>query len=121
MSASKLIDELIKSLTDWRGATFAEIRRIIHEADPEVIEEWKWMGTPVWSHNGIICIANPFKDKIKITFYSGAHLADPDKIFNNGLDGKQWRSIDIFKDDKINEVSLKNLIRLAVAYNQTQK
>ena len=120
MNASELIDDLVANLTDWRGTTFANIRRIIHEADPEIVEEWKWMGTPVWSHDGIVCVANAFKDKVKLTFYQGAHLADPDKLFNNGLEGKQWRTIDIYKDDKINESSLKTLINSAVDYNQSK-
>jgi hypothetical protein len=117
MQPSERIDNLVANLADWRGTTFANIRRIIHEADPEIVEEWKWMGTPVWSHDGIVCVANAFKDKVKVTFYDGAHLADPDKLFNNGLEGKQWRTIDIYKDDKINESSLKTLINAAVDHN----
>ena len=120
MNATELIDDLISKLTDWRGATFAHIRRIIHDADPEVVEEWKWMGTPVWSHSGIICIANAFKYKVKLTFSEGASLPDPDKLFNNGLDGKEWRSIDLYKDDKINENSLKDLVGSAVSFNQAK-
>ena len=88
MNASDLIDDLIAKLTDWRGVTFTNIRKIIRGADPEIVEEWKWMGTPVWSHDGIVCIANAFKDKVKLTFYEGASLPDPDKLFNNGLEGK---------------------------------
>lgn len=118
--ASELIDDLVANLTDWRGTTFANIRRIIHEADPEIVEEWKWMGTPVWSHDGIVCVANAFKDKVKLTFYQGAHLADADNLFNNGLEGKQWRTIDIYKDDKINESSLKTLINAAVDHNHAK-
>jgi len=117
MQASELIDDLVANLTDWRGTTLANIRRIIHEADPEIVEEWKWMGTPAWSHDGIVCVANAFKDKVKLTFSQGAHLADPDKLFNSGLEGKQWRTIDIYKDDRINEGSLKTLINAAVDYN----
>jgi hypothetical protein len=120
MQPSELIDDLVANLTDWRGTTFANIRRIIHDADPEIVEEWKWMGTPVWSHDGIVCVANAFKDKVKLTFYQGAHLADPDKLFNNGLEGKQWRTIDIYKDDKINESSLKTLIIAAVDHNHAK-
>ena len=120
MQASELIDDLVANLTDWRGTMFANIRRIIHDADPEIIEEWKWMGTPVWSHDGIVCIANAFKDKVKLTFHQGAQLADPDKLFNNGLEGKQWRTIDIYKDDKINESSLKTLINSAVDHNRAK-
>ena len=120
MQASELIDDYVASLADWRGAAFANIRRIIHDADPEIVEEWKWMGTPVWSHDGIVCVANAFKDKVKLTFYLGAHLADPDKLFNNELEGKQWRAIDIYKDDKINESSLKTLIVAAVDHNHAK-
>jgi hypothetical protein len=117
MKASQLIDGLVASLTDWRGAALADVRRIIHDADPEITEELKWMGTPVWSHDGIVCLAKAFKDKVKVTFNQGAHLADPDKLFNSELEGKQWRAIDIHKDDKIDENSLKMLIRSAVDYN----
>ena len=120
MNASELIDDLIANLTDWRGTTFASIRRIIHEADPYIIEELKWMGTPVWSSDGIVCLAKAFKDKVKLTFPEGASLADPDKLFNNGLEGKKWRAIDIYKDDKINERSLKVLIHSAVGYNHSR-
>ena len=110
MKPNEHIDKLIAELTDWRGKTFADIRRIILEADPEIVEEWKWMGTPVWSHGGIVCIANAFKDKVKLTFYEGASIADPDKLYNNGLEGKKWRTIDYFKDDKIKERELKDLV-----------
>ena len=120
MNACERIDGLIANLSDWRGTTFASIRRIIHEADPGIVEEWKWMGTPVWSHDGIVCIANAFKDKVKLTFSQGASLEDPDKLFNNGLTGKQWRTIDIYKDDRINERSLKVLLHDAVGYNQSK-
>ena len=120
MNATELIDDLIAKLTDWRGATFANLRKIIHEADAEIVEEWKWMGTPVFSHNGIVCVANAFKDKVKLTFYEGASLQDPDKLFNNGLEGKKWRTIDLYKDDKINESSLKALVRAAVDHNRAK-
>ena len=120
MQPSERIDNLVANLTDWRGTTLANIRRIIREANPEIVEEWKWMGSPVWSHEGIVCLANAFKDKVKLTFPQGAHLADPDKLFNNGLEGKQWRTIDIYKDDKIDEGSLKTLINAAVDYNTTK-
>ena len=116
-NATERIEYLISGLADWRGAALANIRRIIREADPEIVEEWKWVGTPVWSHNGMVCLANAFKDKVKVTFDHGAQLADPDKLFNNGLEGKQWRSIDIYRDDKINEDSLKTLIKAAVDHN----
>jgi len=121
MKPNEHIDKLIAELTDWRGKTFADIRRIILEADPEIVEEWKWMGTPVWSHGGIVCIANAFKDKVKLTFYEGASIADPDKLYNNGLEGKKWRAIDYFKDDKIKDRELKDLVRSAVAYNLAKK
>jgi len=117
MDASELINNLVAELTDWRGKMLADIRRIIHEADPEIVEDWKWMGTPTWSHGGIVCIANPFKDKVKVTFYEGASIADPDKLYNNGLEGKKWRTIDYFKDDKIKEIELRNLVRSAVDFN----
>ena len=121
MKPNERIDKLIAELTDWRGKTLADIRRIILEADPEIVEEWKWMGTPVWSHGGIVCIANAFKDKVKLTFYEGASIADPDKLYNNGLEGKKWRTIDYFKDDKIKERALKDLVRSAVAHNLAKK
>src|ERR1700686_4295755 len=117
-SASALIDEKIKKLGDWRGKTLAKVREIIHEADPEITEEWKWMGSPVWSHDGIIAVGNAHKDKVKLTFAHGASLPDPDKTFNAGLGGNAWRAIDVFEGDKINERALKNLVRAAVDYNQ---
>jgi len=120
MQPGEIIDGYIASLADWRGAAIANIRRIFHEADPQIVEEWKWMGAPVWSHDGVVCVAGAFKDKVKLTFSQGAHLADPDKLFNNGLEGKQWRAIDIFKDDKINEGSLKTLIKAAVDHNNAK-
>jgi hypothetical protein len=117
---SELIDDLVANLTDWRGTAFANIRRIIHDADPQIVEEWKWRGTPIWSHDGIVCLAKAFKDKVKLTFPQGAHLADPDRLFNNELEGKQWRAIDIYKDDKIHESSLKTLIVAAKDYNRAK-
>jgi hypothetical protein len=119
-SASALIDELIAKLTDWRGKTLASIRKSILEADREIIEEWKWMGSPVWSRDGIIAVGNAHKDKVKLTFSNGARLPDPDKLFNAGLGGNAWRAIDLFEGDKINERALKHLIRAAVDYNQIQ-
>jgi hypothetical protein len=118
--ASALIDEKIKKLGDWRGKTLAKVRDIIHEADPEIVEEWKWMGSPVWSHDGIIAVGNAHKDKVKLTFAHGASLQDPDKVFNAGLGGNAWRAIDLFEGDKINERGLKNLVRAAIAYNQAK-
>jgi hypothetical protein len=117
MQPREQIEKMIANLDDWRGDALATIRRVMHEADPDITEEWKWIGAPVWSHDGMVCLANAFKDKVKVTFYQGAHLADPDKLFNNGLEGKQWRTIDIHKDDKLNEGSFKSLIKAAVAYN----
>jgi hypothetical protein len=117
-SASALIDEKIKELGDWRGKTLAKVRAIIHEADREIIEEWKWMGSPVWSHEGIIAVGNAHKGKVKLTFSRGASLPDPDKLFNAGLGGNAWRAIDFFEGDKINGRALKNLVRAAVDYNQ---
>ena len=117
MGASELIDNLVAGLTDWRGKTFADLRRIIREADPEITEEWKWMGTPVWSHAGIVCVANAFKDKVKLTFYEGASVPDPDKLYNSGLEGKHWRTIDYFEGDEIKAPELKQLVRSAVDFN----
>jgi len=118
MNASERIDRLIAELTDWRGKTFAGIRKSILEADREIIEEWKWMGSPVWSRDGIIAVANAHKNKVKLTFAYGASLPDPDKLFNAGLEGKVWRAIDFFEGDKVNERALKNLIRAAIDYNR---
>ena len=121
-SASKLIDERIRELGDWRGETLGEVRRIIKEADPEVVEEWKWAkatspGTPVWSHNGGICTGETYKNAVKLTFFKGAALTDPSGLFNSSLEGKVRRAIDIKENDKINEGALKNLIREALALN----
>jgi hypothetical protein len=118
MNPSERIDELIAGLTDWRGETLASIRKIILEADRQIIEEWKWMGSPVWSRDGIIAVGNAHKDKVKLTFSHGARLGDPDKLFNAGLEGSTWRAIDLFDGDKINERALTNLVRAAVDYNQ---
>jgi hypothetical protein len=120
MNASDRIDRLIARLTDWRGETLAGIRGSILEADGEIIEEWKWMGSPVWSRDGIIAVGNAHKDKVKLTFAHGARLPDPDKIFNAGLGGNAWRAIDLFEGDKVNERALKNLVRAAVDYNQSK-
>ena len=118
MNPSERIDLLIESLKDWRGKTLATVRKTILEADPEIIEEWKWMGSPTWSRDGIIAVATPLKDKMKLTFAHGASLPDPDKLFNAGFKGNTWRAIDLFEGDKINERALKNLVRAAVDYNQ---
>ena len=121
MTPSERIDRLIAEIKDWRGKTFASIRKIILEADREIIEEWKWMGSPVWSRDGLIAVANAHKGKVKLTFAYGASLPDPDKLFNAGLEGNARRAIDFFEGDKVNERALKNLIRAAVDYNQTKK
>jgi hypothetical protein len=118
MNPSERIDQLIAELTDWRGRTLASVRKIILGADREIIEEWKWMGSPVWSHNGIIAVGNAHKDKVKFTFSHGASLPDPDKLFNASLGGSAWRAIDLFEGNKINERALRNLVRAAVNYNQ---
>ncbi|MGC2333392.1 MAG: DUF1801 domain-containing protein [Candidatus Acidiferrales bacterium] len=120
MNPSERIDDLIAGLTDWRGKTLAGIRKSILEADREMIEEWKWMGSPVWSRDGMIAVANAHKDKVKLTFANGASLPDPEKLFNAGLGGNKWRAIDLFEGDKINERALKNLVRAAIDYNQTK-
>ena len=120
MNPSERIDQLIAGLTDWRGKTLASIRKSILEADREIIEEWKWMGSPVWSHDGMIAVANAHKDKVKLTFSHGASLPDPDKLFNAGLGGNAWRAINILEGDKINERALGNLVRAAVDFNQNK-
>ncbi|MFL9953199.1 DUF1801 domain-containing protein [Paraburkholderia nemoris] len=120
MTPSENIDQLIAGITDWRGKTFASIRKAILEADPEIIEEWKWMGSPVWSRDGMIAVANAHKGKVKLTFAHGANLADPDKLFNAGLDGNARRAIDFLEGDKVNGPALKKLVRAAIEYNQTK-
>jgi hypothetical protein len=120
MSPSDKIDQLIAKFTDWRGKTLASIRKSILEADREISEEWKWMGSPVWSRDGIIAVGNAHKEKVKLTFAHGAKLPDPDKLFNAGLEGSTWRAIDLFEGDKIDGRALKNLIRSAIDYNQSK-
>jgi hypothetical protein len=120
MNPSEHIDQLIAGLRDWRGKTFAGIRKSILAADREIIEEWKWMGSPVWSRDGLIAVANAHKGKVKLTFAYGASLPDPDKLFNAGLEGNARRAIDFFEGDKINERALKNLVRAAVDHNQAR-
>ena len=124
--ASALIDKRIRELGDWRGKTLSEVRGIIREADPDVVEEWKWVkptnpGTPVWSHNGGVCTGESYKNVVKLTFFKGAALNDPSGLFNSSLDGKVRRAIDINENDEINESALKNLIREAVALNLKSK
>ena len=121
MTPAENIDALIAGLTDWRGATLASLRKATLEADPDIIEEWKWMGSPVWSCDGNMVVGNAHKEKVKLTFSHGASLSDPDSLFNNGLGGKVWRAIDIFEGDTIDQRALKELIRSAVAYNQAKK
>jgi hypothetical protein len=116
-SASALIDEKIKQLGDWRGKTLAKVREIVREADPEIVEEWKWMGTPVWSHGGIVCTGETYKNVVKMTFAKGAEVKDPSGLFNSGLDGNVRRAIDIHQGDKVDAAALKDLIRAAVALN----
>ena len=120
MNASEQIDAYIAGLTDWRGQTVADLRRIIHEADPEIVEEWKWKGNPVFSDHGIICVIGAFKDKVKLTFYEGACLPDPGSFFNCELGGKQWRATDLREGDQINESSLKALVRAGVDWNKSK-
>jgi hypothetical protein len=120
MNASKQIDKLIRDTSDWRGAMLAKIRKVILGADAGIVEEWKWMGTPTFSKNSVICIVNPHKGKVKVTFSHGAALADPDKLFNAGLGGNQWRAIDVFEGDGINERALKSLVKEAVAYDESK-
>ena len=116
-SASALIDAKINELGDWRGKMLAKVRRLIHEADPEIVEEWKFMGTPVFSHGGIVCTGETYKNVVKMTFARGATLEDPSGLFNSSLDGKVRRAIDIHEGEKIDESALKDLIRAAAALN----
>jgi hypothetical protein len=116
-SASALIDKRIKELGDWRGKMLAQVRKIIHQADPEIVEEWKWMGTPVFSHGGIVCTGETYKNVVKMTFAKGAALKDPAGLFNSSLDGNVRRAIDIRDGDKVDEAALKELVRAAVSLN----
>jgi hypothetical protein len=116
-SASRLIDERIKGLGDWRGKTLAKMREVIHQADPEIVEEWKWRGTPVWSHGGIVYTGETYKNVVKMTFAKGAALQDPSGLFNSSLDGNFRRAVDIHEGDTVDETALKDLIRAAVALN----
>ncbi len=119
-SPSRLIDERIKELGDWRGKLLAQIRMLIKQADPDVIEEWKWRGVPVWSHDGIICTGETYKDHVKTTFAKGATLEDPSGLFNSSLDGNVRRAIDFHEGEKINAKALKALIRAAAALNESR-
>jgi len=120
-SASALIDAKIKELGGWRGKTLAKVRELIHEAEPEIVEEWKWRGTPVWSRSGIVCTGETYKSVVKMTFAKGAALKDPSGLFNSSLDGNVRRAIDIHEGDKVDEGALKDLIRAAVALNLLRK
>src|SRR5579872_3818779 len=120
MSPSKLIDARIKELPDWRGETLARMRRLIKQADPEVVEEWKWRGVPVWSHDGIICTGETYKSVVKLTFAKGAYLKGPARLFNSSLEGNVRRAIDIHEGDKIDETSFKAIVRAASALNASK-
>jgi hypothetical protein len=120
-TASELIDKRIEELGDWRGETLGRVRRLIREADPRIVEEWKWMGTPIWSHDGIVCTGETYKSIVKLTFAKGASLKDPSGLFNSGLEGKVRRAVDIHEGDKIKEAALKDLVRSAVALNLKSK
>ena len=120
-SPSQLIDARIAELNDWRGETLARIRGLIKEADPEVVEEWKWRGVPVWSHAGIVCTGETYKDKVKLTFARGAALEDPSRLFNASLEGNARRAIDLHEGDRIDEEALKALVRAAVALNTSTR
>lgn len=120
-SASELISKRIAELGDWRGETLNRMRRLIKKADPDVVEEWKWMGTPVWSHDGIICTGESYKKVVKLTFAKGAALKDPSRLFNSSLDGNTRRAIDIAEGENVDESAFKTLIREAVALNSAGK
>lgn len=117
MNPSERIDQMIAEIPDWRRETFAQVRKAILAAEPGIIEEWKWMGSPVWEKHGIIAVANAHKGKVKLTFDYGAKLADPKRLFNAGLEGNQRRAIDLFEGDKVDEPALKDLVRAAIAFN----
>jgi hypothetical protein len=120
MNPSEEIDNLIAQNQDWRGATLAKLRKTILEVDPEIMEGWKWMGSPVWSRNGIICVGNIFKNQVQLVFMNGAALNDPAKLFNAGLEGNKRRTIAVYEGDHIEEGSLKTLVRAAISYNQAK-
>ena len=120
-SASELITKIIADLGDWRGETLSRMRKLIQQADPDVVETWKWMGTPVWEHDGIICTGESYKDKVKLTFARGASLKDPARLFNSSLDGNMRRAIDIHEGGEVKESAFKTLIREAVALNSSGK
>ena len=121
MTPAALISKRIAELGDWRGKTLARVRELIHAVDPDVVEEWKWMGTPVWEHDGIICTGESYKQVVKLTFAKGASLKDPSKLFNSSLDGNTRRAIDIHEHDTLDEKALKALVREAIALNTSKK
>ena len=119
--APELIDRYISGIDDWRGERLARVRELIHEADPDVTETFKWRGNPVWEHDGIICVAGAFKDKVKITFHVGAFVDDPAGVFNNGLDGNKWRAIDITEDHVLDEDGFKQVVLNSVGYHRARR
>lgn len=121
MTPSEKIDQLIAATADWRGRTLAAVRKAILSANKEIAEEWKWMGSPVWECDGIIAVGNTHKDKVKLTFSHGASLADPDRLFNAGLEGKVWRAIDFVERDKVDAAALKKLVQAAIEFNRAKK
>ena len=121
MTPSDKIDQLIAKTADWRGKTLAAVRKAILGADKDIVEEWKWMGSPVWECDGIIAVGNAHKDKVKLTFSHGASLADPDRLFNVGLEGKVWRAIDFREGDKVNAAALKKLVQAAIEFNRGKR
>lgn len=120
MQPSERIDQMIAGLTDWRRATFEHVRRAFLSADPQIVEEWKWMGSPVWYRDGMIAVANAHKGKVKVTFAYGARLDDPDRLFNAGLEGNARRAIDFLEGDRVKQAALKKLIQSAIRYNQSR-
>ena len=120
MNSSEKIDRLIANLDDWRGKTLAAVRKSFLSADKGVVEEWKWMGSPVWECDGMIAVGNPHKEKVKVTFMHGAKLADPSTLFNNGFGGGKWRAIDFAEGDKVDQAALKKLVRAAIDYNRSK-
>lgn len=121
MSPSEEIDNLIAKNQDWRGTMLSKLRKTILSVDPKIVEEWKYMGSPVWERDGAICVGNIFKNEVQLVFSNGAELNDPDKLFNAGLGGKKWRYIDVYEGDRIKEASLKTLVRAAISYNQVKE
>ncbi|MCX7308590.1 MAG: DUF1801 domain-containing protein [Afipia sp.] len=121
MTPSQKIDQLIASIKDWRGETFAAVRKAVLAADKEIVEEWKWMGSPVWEKDGIIAVCNAHKKWVKLTFDYGAKIPDPDKLFNAGLEGNPRRAIDFFEGDKVNAAGIKKLVKAAIEFNQEKR